>query len=221
LPSHPQLPGPLTGTRGRVLNLLRRSALTVNELAAELELTPNAVRNHLASLQRQGLVREAGLRHGGTRPAVVYEVVPRADSVLSGVYIPFLAQLLGALGQRMSRAKLDELMRTVGRRVAAEWPRLRGDLRQRVEAASLFLEELGGLMEIEERRRVFVLRGHGCLLAEAVHGRPEVCRAMESLISELVQAPVRECCERNEHPRCCFEIAKTGGASRLGRRGRA
>jgi DeoR family suf operon transcriptional repressor len=210
---HPPHPGRLTGTRGRILNLLRRSALTVKELAAELGLTPNAVRGHVAGLQREGLVREGGLRRGGTRPAVVYEVVPRVDSVLSKAYIPFVAQLLTALGERMSRAKLDDLMRTVGRRLAAEWPRLRGDLRQRVQAAALLLEELGALTEIEGRGRGFVIRGHGCLLAEAVHGRPEVCRVMESLLSELLEVPVRECCERGEHPRCCFEIATAKPAS--------
>jgi len=52
----------------------------------------------------------------------------------------------------------------------------------------------------------FVIRGYGCLLAEAIHGRREVCRAMESFLAELVEAPVNECCQRGERPRCCFEI---------------
>jgi DeoR family transcriptional regulator, suf operon transcriptional repressor len=208
MPTGPRHRGSLEGTRGRILNLLRRSAMTANELAAELGVTHNAVRNHLVVLQREGLVREAGLRRSGTRPAVVHQLVPRADSVFSRAYIPFLAQLLSVLGERMSRRTLDQVMRTVGSRLAAEWPRLRGGLRQRIEAASGLLEELGALTEIEERARVFVIRGYGCLLAEAVHGRPEVCRAMESLLSELLEAPVRECCERGEHPRCCFEIPK-------------
>jgi predicted ArsR family transcriptional regulator len=221
MPVPPSKTGSLRGTRGRIVDLLRRSALTANEIARALGLTHNAVRNHLAALQLDGLVREGGLRQSGTRPAVVYELVPRADSALSKAYIPFVAQLLRVLGERMSKAKLDDLMRTVGRRLAAEWPRLRGDLRQRLEAASLLLEELGALTEIEERGRGFVLRGYGCLLAEAVHGRPEVCRAMESLLAELLEVPVRECCERGEHPRCCFEIALADGARGAARGGTA
>jgi hypothetical protein len=54
------------------------------------------------------------------------------------------------------------------------------------------------------------------MLSQAVHGGPEVCWAMESLIGELVAVPVRECCERSEQrPRCCFEIGagKAGAAS--------
>jgi DeoR family transcriptional regulator, suf operon transcriptional repressor len=206
-PPYGPTPGSPTGTRRRIVDLLRRSALTANELAAKLELTHNAVRAHLVALQRENLVREGSLRRSGTRPSVVYELVPRADSVLSRAYIPFVAHLLRVLGERMSKPELDELMQDVGRRLGEEWPRLRGNLRERVEATCTLLEELGALAELEPRDGGFVIRGYGCMLGEAVHGRPEVCQAMESLIAHLVEAPVRQCCERGEHPRCCFEIS--------------
>ena len=35
---------------------------------------------------------------------------------------------------------------------------------------------------------------------------PEVCRAVESLLAELLEVPVEECCERGERPRCCFKV---------------
>jgi DeoR family suf operon transcriptional repressor len=194
-------------TRRRILDLVRRSPRTAKEIALELDLTDNAVRAHLVVLQRENLVREGSLRRSGTRPAVVYELVPRADAALSHAYIPFVANLLRVLGERMTKSELDDLMQTVGRRLAAQWPRLRGDFPERVHATSALLEELGSLTEVEPWDGGFILRGYGCLLGEAVHGRPEVCRAMESLIAHLVEAPVQECCERGEHPRCCFEIS--------------
>ena len=51
-------------TRGQVLSLLRRGPRTVEELARELDLTDNAIRAHLATLERDGLVTQAGLRRG-------------------------------------------------------------------------------------------------------------------------------------------------------------
>ena len=171
-----------------------------------LGLTHNAVRGHLAVLQRDNLVREGSLRPSGTRPSMVYELVPRADSILSTAYIPFVAQLLRVLGERMSKEELDELMQAVGHRLGAERPRLRGDLRERVQAVTILLQELGSLTAVEQWNGGYVIRGYGCSLGEAVHGRPEVCRAMESLIAHLVEARVTECCDRGEHPRCCFEI---------------
>ena len=203
--------GLLEGTRGRIVELLRRSPLSANEIAGRLGVTHNAVRSHLVALIRAGLVREGGMQRGTSRPSVVYELVPRAESALSGAYIPFVAQLLRALGERMSRPELDDLMHAVGRGLATEWPRLRGDLAERVGAANALLEQLGALTEVEPANGGFVIRGHGCLLSEAVHGRPEVCLAIERMLAEMLEVPVRECCQRGERPRCCFEIDGSAG----------
>src|SRR5918993_5264511 len=98
------MPGPPSagspkGTRGEIVNLLRRAPATVNEIGAALGLTHNGVRNHLRSLEYDGLVRQGGRRQSGTRPAAVYELVPRADAAFSRAYIPFVAQLLKVLGE--------------------------------------------------------------------------------------------------------------------------
>jgi predicted ArsR family transcriptional regulator len=208
----PRRPDILKSTRVRIVTLLRRSGLTANEIAAYLGLTHNAVRGHLAALQRDGLVREGGRQRGVSRPAVVFEIVPDAEAVFSRAYIPFVAHLLRVLRERVPQEELGEIMHLVGRRFASEWPRIRGDLQRRVEAASALLEDLGALNTVEKRNGGFVIRGYGCLLSAAVHGRPEVCRAMESLLAELLEVPVRECCERGERPRCCFEVEPRGGA---------
>jgi predicted ArsR family transcriptional regulator len=52
-----------------------------------------------------------------------------------------------------------------------------------------------------------LLRGAACPLATASARSPQVCRAVESLVSEVTGATARECCDRAETPRCCFEIA--------------
>ena len=205
--------GALKGTRGRIVTLLRQSTLTANEIATRLGLTHNAIRGHLSTLQREGLVREAGWQRGASRPAVTYEIVPEAEAIFSKAYIPFVAHLVRVLRERVQQAELDEMMHLVGRRLASEWPRLSGDLPNRVQAASALLEDLGALNEVEQLNGGYVIRGYGCLLAAAIHGRPEVCRAIESLLAELLETPVRECCERGERPRCCFEVALPAGAA--------
>jgi len=113
-------------------------------------------------------------------------------------------------------------MRAVGRGLAADLPKARGALADRVESASAVLEELGAPNDVERLDGGFLIRNYSrCMLAQAVHGRPEVCRAMESLLLELTEVPVRECCERNpERPRCCFEIG-IGGGTGSGRTRRA
>lgn len=207
MPIPPLLPGSLEGTRGRIIGLLRRSALTASDLATRLGLTHNAVRAQLTPLQRDGLVREGGLQSSATRPAVVYELAPTAELILSRAYIPFVAQLVQVLGEQLPPEQLEGVMRSVGKRLATEWPPPRGDLRQRVEAAAALLEELGAPSEVEEGAGELVIRGHGCALAAAVCGHAQTCHSLEALLSELIRAPVRECCERGERPRCRFAVA--------------
>ena len=201
--------GSLAGTRGLIIDLIRRAPSSATQIAERLELTYNAVRAHLSALERDGLIRSAGLRRGETRPAMVYELAPGVDDALSRAYMPFASQLVRVLADRLAERELAETMREVGRRLAGELPPTRGPLMQRVEAASAVLQELGAPNEVERTTDTVRIRGFGCLLAAAVHGEPHVCRAMESLLQELLGTPVRECCERADRPRCCFEIAVT------------
>ena len=57
-------PGGEQLTRDRLLDLLRYRPHTVDELAAVVGLTANGVRAQLAALERDGLVRRIGVRHG-------------------------------------------------------------------------------------------------------------------------------------------------------------
>jgi|SRR5687767_1126869 len=196
----------LEGPRGKIVTLLRRSSLTPNEIAERLGVTHNAVRTQLAALVQLGIIRKAGTQQRATRPATLYELAPRGEYLLSNAYLPLLAQLLQTLGEQLPGENLDNLMRTVGRNLAAERPRTDGPLQRRVSAAVALLEDLGALTEAEPEDHGFIIRGYGCMLSEAVNGRPEVCRVMESLLQEFIGAPVEECCERTERPRCCFII---------------
>lgn len=210
---------PVRTTRRRVVELLRRDALTIADSAERLGLTASAVRIHMAALEREGLVRRAGVARGGNRPAAIYALAPGVDALLCAAYVPFVANVLRAMGEELSPRHVAALMRLVGQRLAASYVRPSGTLPRRVRAASAILNDLGALTEVEAAAgERLTIRGYDCPLATAVGGRPEVCRAMETFVAELVGAPVRECCDRGGRPRCCFEIGtaavRTGGAAR-------
>lgn len=201
-------------TRGRIVALLRRASLTVDQIAAALGLTDNAVRAHLTSLERDGLVKQSRLakREGGGpgKPAYLYSVAPDAEPLFSSAYIPILTQLLDVLGERMSSTELDQLMHAVGRRLAADQSIPPGDLRRRAAAAVAILNDLGGVAELEDRADGTIdVRGYSCALGAAVRGHPEVCAAVQTMLSQVIGAPVRERCDRGERPRCCFEVGAT------------
>ena len=90
----------MASTRGRVLSLLRRSPRTVNDLAAELGLTDNAVRLHLASLEAEGLVEQEGVRRGAGKPAHVFRLTDEADSLFPKAYSAVLNEVLATVQRR-------------------------------------------------------------------------------------------------------------------------
>lgn len=198
-------------TRGRIVALLRRASRTVDELAASLGLTDNAVRLHLGTLEREGLVRSAGVRRGGGvgKPATLYEIAPEAEPTFSNAYLPFLATLLDSMGERLGPKELDALMRDVGHRLAAGQPGAApgADRAQRVALASRILDALGGVTTVEEEGGHYRIRGCGCPLSVAVSRRAEVCTAVQTMLAEVTGGQVRETCERGgERVSCGFEI---------------
>ena len=200
----------LETTRGRVLALLRRGGMTVDELAEALGLTDNAVRAHLATLERDGFVQPQGERRDGRvgKPATLYQVSPDAEPLFSKAYLPLLTTLLAALGERFTAKELSGLLVDVGSRLAAGVGHASGDLSQRVQAASNLLNQLGGLSSVEEVEAGarYVIQSSGCPVGVAVKERPEVCEAIVTLLSELTGASVRSCCDRSGRPSCCFEV---------------
>ena len=198
-----------TSTRGKIVALLRRASRTVDELAQALDLTDNAVRAQLAAMERDGLVQQSGSRKSSSKPASVYTLTEASEELFAKAYGPMLRQLLEELTERMPAEEVEALLRSTGRRLAAQWPHPRGELHTRVEAAVSVLNALGGLTELERRNGTYLIQGYSCPLAVVVPGHPEVCRMTASLLTELVGVPVQECCNRSEAAQCCFVVAST------------
>jgi predicted ArsR family transcriptional regulator len=204
-------------TRGRIVTLLRRTGLTVDELAGELGLTDNGVRAHLATLERDGIVRQRGSvrrTNGGGKPAYVYELTPEAEDLFPKAYAPVLLRLLDVLSARLGPEESEALLRAVGRNLAEERTTPSDDVHARLEAAVNVLNELGGLAELEERDGGLVIRGYSCPLAAVTPEHPEVCRMAETLLAELAGVPIHEHCDRGESPRCCFEVERPHDAAK-------
>ena len=200
----------LETTRGQIVALVRIGTRSVEELAQAIGLTDNAIRAHLSTLERDGLIRQAGVRRGqgAGKPATIYEVHPEAEPLFSRAYAPVLAALLEELAVQHPAALGESMMQAVGRRLADGVGRApSGDLGSRVEAGAALLRSLGGAAQAEERDGLHLIRScGGCPLSAATAHRPELCRALQSLLSHYIGAPVRERCDRGERPRCHFEV---------------
>jgi DeoR family transcriptional regulator, suf operon transcriptional repressor len=199
----------LDSSRGRIVALLQRDELTVEDIASRLGLTANAVRAQITAMERDGIVQRVGQRPGSTRPSQVFAVTSEVELLLSRAYVPVLRQLIRVFSTRLPAQQFNALMREAGTELAHELPtkkRPSQTLRTRVfQASELLNEQLGAITHVTENGG-YVIRGFGCPLAALTGKHPAVCLAIESLIQELVGVAVRECCDRSGRPRCCFEI---------------
>lgn len=193
------------------MSLLRGGPSTVNELASSLELTDNAVRAHLLSLERDGLVRQSGLQRGPRKPHYAYELTAEAERLFPKAYDALLNELITTLKGRLPPAALEEVLREVGRSLAARHSSDKTplDLEGRLQNALVVLKAIGGSPSVEREGGSLIIRSGGCPLSAAVVEHPEVCELAESLVSEIVGLPVRERCYRGETPKCRFELKES------------
>jgi predicted ArsR family transcriptional regulator len=194
-------------TRGRIVTLLRGSAKTVNDLSAELSLTDNAVRAHLLSLERDGLIKQSGTQPGTRKPHFAYELTEDAEHLFPKAYDVLLNELITALKSRLDQRTLDEVLKQVGHSLAAAQADLGGPKSNNgLKKALSTLEALGGAPRIESGPEQVVISSDSCPLAAVVAEHPEVCGLAEALLSEILGSRVEEKCDRSGPPRCRFEI---------------
>ena len=195
-------------TRGKILNLLRIGEWTVNELAEKLNLTDNAVRAHLASLERDKLVTQSGMKPGVRKPHATYALGPEAEQMFPKAYGPLVSLLMAIFSRRITPKGLRTGMRAAGRKIAQEHlTELKGKTRrQRIDAALGILKELGGAAVFREEDGKHFICGYGCPIAAATANHPEACLLAESLLTEIIGSSVKEHCVRGPAPSCRFEL---------------
>jgi predicted ArsR family transcriptional regulator len=195
-------------TRGKILELLWTQERTVNDLADALRLTDNAVRAHLASLERDRLVERSGMKPGVRKPHTTYVLGPEAEHVFPKAYGRLVSLLMAIFSRQVKPRNLRAGMRAAGRTVAHEHLReLQGKTRdQRIDAALGILKELGGAASFREEDGKHFIYGNGCPIAAATANHPEACLLAESLLTEIIGSPVKEHCIRGQTPSCRFEV---------------
>jgi predicted ArsR family transcriptional regulator len=197
-------------TRGRIVALLRRGWRSVDELALALGLTDNAVRAHIATLERDGVVAPIGPRRDGAvgKPATLYGVAQDADTLFSSAYAPALSAFVAEVANRHPE-ELESLLRGAGHRLATPST---GSFATRVRSAATLLTDLGADADLVETDGGYEIRGHGCALAQTVSTCSETCCMVEQLLTDVTGARVQEKCDRSfSPPHCAFLISEDGG----------
>jgi predicted ArsR family transcriptional regulator len=196
-------------TRGRLLALLCGGNRTSASLAEELGISANGVRGHLHILREAGLVEHDVVRRGVGKPAHEYRLTAAGSARLSRLYVPLLSAMLSVTRDQGGVEAEETLLRAAGRSLAQGCRRPDGDVPARAQAVVEMITELGGISSLEEENGELAIRGSCCLVRSLVADHPLACKAIESMVSELVGVPVREACDKTMPPSCRLVIRQS------------
>jgi predicted ArsR family transcriptional regulator len=198
----------LFGERRRQVlrHLLRHKAgASIDELAQATGVTRTAVRQHLASLMKDGLVIAAGARPSGGRPQQLFVLTPMGKESFPRRYSWFAQLLIEAIGQEHGaaglRLRLARLASTVVAQLRQRTPALRGR-RQKIERLSEVMDELG--YDARTGRSVAgipTIEADNCIFHELAMKNPAVCQFDLALLSGFSGSKVEltECMARGGH----------------------
>lgn len=202
-------PGHLPGSRYAVLDLVRRGVRTVNTLAERLRISDNAVRVHLVALERDGLLRRAGIVRSGTvgQPAAEYDLTPAGELALSEAYPAAMTALVEAIDSRLDVRAKKALFHEAGKRLAASiGPRATGSLAERADSCAALITTIGGSARASVTRGNATVEGAGCPLSAAVRKEPATCFLIEALLEGHAGVRAEMVCDHGDRPSCRFRL---------------
>lgn len=181
----------------------------MQDLAAHLGLTRNAVRAHLAGLEREGLVRRGGSQTGVRKPHTVYTLTESAAHVFPNAYGLVLRQLVSVLMTRLRPQSATAYLRQLGRQLASKASQEAREKspRERRRIAVGVLNSLGGDAALSTKDGREFIEGRSCPLSAVTADHPEACVIAQTALAEIIGKPVAELCLHGAKPRCRFQIA--------------
>lgn len=101
--------------------LLRQNQATAQELAEQLQVTPQAIRRHLKDLETEGLLVHEAVQVGMGRPQHLYQLSQEGRSRFPDSYSEFAVSLLDTLAETVGREQVSTILRKQWERKAAEY----------------------------------------------------------------------------------------------------
>jgi predicted ArsR family transcriptional regulator len=201
----------LSDRQKSLLKLLLRSkpGMTVDELSKGLKITRNAVRQHLAALDGNGLITQGASRPSGGRPHQLYALTEKGNEMFPRHYTWFAQLVLESVknehGAEGLGKRLDAIGSGVAKQLRSQYPAL--DTReQKVGKLAEVMDQLGYDAKIAAATRgAPVIEADNCVFHSLAIKDPEICRLDLALLETFTDSRV-------EHQEC---MARGGNVCRF------
>src|SRR5258706_3848862 len=210
----PDVPLMISGrsTRMEVLELLRRKGgSSAESIAGDLGVPPNAVRQHLTNLERDGFVVSHPERSGRGRPALLFSLTERADSVFPKRYGQLATMVLQEVQAMGGPEALDEVFsRVAARHASAIEPALEGlDFDEKLRRVVTWIGRAGTPAEQTETAAGVKVNIHNCPVRHTALQYPQGCTITPQLMSRLLGTNISQAESIHRHdPYCSFVVQR-------------
>ncbi|ANE48338.1 transcriptional regulator [Paenibacillus swuensis] len=204
-----------TSTRRVILNLLKtRGFMTVNGLAKELQITEMAVRRHLNTLERDGLIDSKLIRQAMGRPTQQYALTELAEDLFPKNYHTLTLDLLQELEADEGEGTVARLFERRKDKLFLKYNDRMRDLPLEERVALLTeIQNAGGYMASwsEAEDGGYLLQEHNCPISQVANQFNQACNCELQLFEQLLGTPVeRTECLAKGGQKCTYRInAKT------------
>lgn len=204
----------LPDSRRGILELLKRNGTaTIAQLATELELTGEGVRQHLLQLQREGFVEPKGKSPGERprtgRPATYYQLTNAGDHIFRKRYDVLAMALIDAVGEELGADGAKRVLaRVTDTLVHTDTAKVKDrTLDERVEVLKDWYGAGDQFMEVERLDDGYRLIERNCPFINVAMQRPALCSISVNSLTRLLGARVvREESFQSGYGRCVFRV---------------
>ena len=191
------------------LLLKNKGGLTLEELSEYLKITRNAVRQHVAALENNGIVTQGVTRPSGGRPEQLYVLTDEGKEFFPRNYSWFAQLMVESIAQESGVAGLRERLGTMGEGVAQQLLSQNSVFKtreQKVEKLSEVMEELGyNTKSFAVDSDALTIEADNCIFHNLAMKNPEICQFDLALLSTFTDSTVN-------HEEC---MAKGGNVCRF------
>lgn len=198
-------------TRERILHLMKTAGpLSAKELTTELQITEMAVRRHLGTMERDGLIESKMIRQTPGRPTAVYGLTELAEGLFPKKYHSLTLDLLDELAEESGEGMVDRLFdrrkEKLSRKYMAD---MQGkSLTDKVRALSEIQNDNGYMTELQQTDGgEYVLMEHNCPISQIANRYNHACDCELKLFESLLDADVeRTECLAQQGKKCVYVI---------------
>nr|WP_040948819.1 metalloregulator ArsR/SmtB family transcription factor [Gorillibacterium massiliense] len=197
-------------TRYIVLTLIKtKGPLSASDITKQIGITNMAVRRHLQSLEKDGLIDSERMHQAMGRPTAVYRSTEVAENLFPKNYHTLTLDLLKELVQETGEEMIDRLFERRKTSLYHKYEEIRQEelLEQRVAKLTGIQNDNGYMANWDKTAEGFTMTEINCPISQIANHYEQACRCELQLFESLLDAEVNrsECLAKGGRS-CVYHI---------------